>query len=504
MDDVDGKDDKSWNLQMEPSLFSFLRFLEGSYHLFLYPVDVDGMPDRNIHYLEIKRVFNIEDKDLKHRFGKINKYAVYLGVLFIAKLMACILIYGPSDISYIQLMFNNVQSSINLIKDITLFFKTIYIEEYNDNIEVNIDSLFTSYKDFIHLTRILNNYDFYKKYKEIQDIVMTTWCIVFSSTEKEYQKREFFTKPDDTKINYKTTTLDNNYYCNYYKSIFSEDYIGTIIFKSLFRSLKNKGFFIPNENIIDEMIEISINRNTISYMNVFNILKLKNINRSIVIYNDITFDNFKSFFDNDKKFKPYYHDNNKGDTFKLYDIFKIDKLKRSTLIKLDSYFNLYLLFEYIDYFLYITEFNEFTNQEVTDKSNFTTKLQYFTPLLEYYTLRYKQLKKYKLDPIEYKEFYNIGVYLCLLLNTCSPTYKHILNNNELGYIASESAFIEPFFEVLGMDINIFSNIGMTRKVGYHFELAIKYEQNGIEELFDNATEFVEKIMVNTKKIYSIS
>ena len=297
---IDGKGRYSWDLPMTSPIFKILRYLEGSYYLFLYPFYIDGSQTPNTYITKFvvnKLGINLE-KMTVGQYGSRNSYALLVGVIFLKHLMEFIIEYTISDISYLQIIFNSVEDSVKLVNDTLSLFRDIYTQMNPDILEPGL--LFTTTESLIYLEEIINNYNFDDKFDEIQVIIMNTWCRIFTQVNHELYKSTYEFKDKLVLTPFDTGVLDNRYFYNHYLQNFKDDYIPTVIFKSFFDTLRKTGFMIKDS--IDEMDRISEIRDMVSIQNIVNISRIKNFNRCIVFYNDITPSNFRSLLDSDKIF----------------------------------------------------------------------------------------------------------------------------------------------------------------------------------------------------------
>lgn len=488
LDQIDGKGRYSWDLPMESPIFKFLRYLQGSYYLFLYPFRIQNRPNASANTTITKFIISRLNIDIDNiyvdQYGTRNQYALYIGVLFLKNLMECIIEYTPSDISYLQIIFNNsIEDCIKLINETLSLFRIMF-KEMNPGL-IETDLLFTSKKDLEYLDMIIKKYSFNNKFDEIQLIIMNTWCVIFSHVNKEYPEYSFKDTLDFDKMSFNTTRINNRYFYNYYLSNFNDDYLPTIIYKNYFDTLRINGLLIKEVN---ELYKVSNLRDMVSIQNIVNILRLKNFNRCIVLYNDITIQHFESLLSSSSS--SFVVSQNSPNIIKLYDTQKTKN--ENIFVSLGEYLNLYLLFEHIDYFLYRTEFNEFEENDITEniENPEIPKLQYFSPLIFYYG----QNKVVKEEETDYNY---IGLYILLLFLTNSPSYTHILDNDNVRYIKSNSPVVQKFMEIiinrLKIDSKMFSNINMTREIGYHFRLIIVFK-NGTEESSKTIIDFVTKLI----------
>lgn len=509
LNQIDGRGRYSWNLPLTSPIFKFLRYLEGSYYHFLYPLNPYGFTTPNKEVSEnIDEHMEISINPTNGRYGKRNHKALFFGVLFLKNLIECIMLYGPSDITYLQILFNDsVEDCIKLINDTISLFKSMYIDisellkEWYGETNVDTEVSFTTNDDLKHVDTIMKNYNFDDKFDEIQVIIMNTWCRIFTNVNKDYYKNTY---DFNTELTYpfETSSIDNQYFYKYYMETFKSDYLPTLVFKCFFDTLKINGLLIKDTP--DEMDRITKLRNRISRKNIINICSLKNFNRCLVLYDDMGDIDMKKSLSSIQTIKVSVVDDIYREMPELSDQYKI----KNFFSTLREYIELYLLFENIDQFLYDTEFQDLKNGEIDEDTESienpeVMKLQYRSPLIEYYK---NQLPSIREDTQQ--EYYYFGIYILLLFFTNTPSYTHILDENVNKYKKSNSPVIEEFLKFVKsiypeskLDTRIFTNIEMTRKVGYNFGLYIITNEGEI-----NGTTiigFVRQIIINLNNIISI-
>lgn len=510
---IDGKGSYSWDIPMELPLFNCLKYLQLSFLFFLYPTiknDNDATYNFTRQTQEII-LENIEDleyliSDLKDHFDHDNKIGLFYSVLFLKKLMENILIYSESDISYLKIIINDELNCIKLIQQVIQIWKEFFFSsnlEYEKN--VNYDQVFSEGKKHLYILEdVYKNCKFSDFYDKIQVFIMETWYLMIANTDKNFNNDDY-NKDNLFKGNEafsEEKTLNTYYFLKFYEKFYKINTISTRIFNSYMNSLEKVGAVnIKHDKkyLLSELNIITKIRNNVCRNNILNLLRLKNFNRCIVFYSDYMKNDFrnklKETIELDIESNIDFFEFAKYNKFVTTDYRLIKKYT-----EFDLHFYYYLLCEYIDQYLFQTEFDELDynyETEIKETANEIKKLQAYTPLISLYFEKKNSLKGEK----DQKILKYIAIYIYLLMSSNKPSYNHILNNNEYNYNYSKS----NLFNIFENDIKPldFSSININRRIGSHFKLEIKLKdkKNPIEFLVIDL--FVEYIVENIDNIQSI-
>lgn len=537
--DIEGKDSLSWDLPVESTLFNFLYYLELGYYSFIYPLNYKGNGTINsefhkykispslhiqtniLEYLNLKVSIKSYYDDSKYidikRYGYLNPLGSFLGLKFFSNLLKNILKISISNIDLINLLFNDIKSSIKLIQDIRILFinllkDNITIINENDYIKItkpdltNENLLFTQENDINLIDIIINKGIFFNQFEYIKTLLIETWSKIIAKVNSNYfeEKNEEFNLIFNNE--FKTNNINNQYFYNSYLNYNKTTLLNDLIFNNYIESLKQSGIFLPSREVLKESKELSKLRNLISLQNIINIWKLTNINRCIFIYNNKDFNHLKELLNNNQ----YNIVNVSFDCEINYigfdnEDFIISNQRYDFIKEFDKLIYLYLIFEKIDYFLFHTEFNNDvidTNEIEIIEDNLQLKFQNYSGLINYFI----QLNELNSNN---NVFNYIGIYILLLLQSNFPKYKKEFSNNlyEYKFYDYNSTIIEDLKSLIFKNLNIkkdfLKNLNLSRTIGCNFELTIQKNNNEIIQE-TSIYSFIDLILKDYNSIVKIN
>ena len=517
---IDGKSTLSWNLPYETPLFRYLGYLEFSFFCFIFPVNfienneqIDQRFKLNwiIQQSIIEYQNDIDYSKIIERYGLINPYSLIIGLYFLYNLQRLILINGTSDIKYLKTIFGDENTCISIIqkiRDLFIFIfymnKNLILKEldiylnslgelkefknykryYNDESIINNETLFINEDDLIPLDILLSFslLSDQKIYDKIKSLIFELWIIILAQVKPDFYKHDLILDPTIPDIPFipKNHYIDNNYF---YKSFyyFKNNNLSDFLFNNYKLSLIKHGILFDKQDIIKEVSMINKFNNLLSYQNIINICKIKNINRCIIFCNNIKeISNFEDLF---KKNNNLYPLNQKLIFLPWNHMLKsVTSVNESIPIKyinflkkLEELFYKYLILEVVDDFLMISEFKEEEKEEEEEKGGKEIqKLQSYINLIEYY----KQFildNKDDNDMIIYNDILKIGLYIYFLLKTISPTFNIKLssfNKYKHSYSNQFINFKNFIFSLFDYKEDRFDFLIISRNPGNHFERQI--------------------------------
>src|SRR4029079_4564574 len=249
----------------------------------------------------------LDIKDIE-RYSGTNPLGLYIGLHYFYHLYKIILMNGVSDVEYLRSLFGSLKSCIGLIQNIKDLFILLFeinrdqilkdLDKYLDSFGKLKDiesieykkyyehqspksqnNLFTNESDIVILDIIMesSNTNDERIYAKVRSLTMNSWILILSQgTETNNKdKSQMMMMIEEGKYSYNPTSgVINTYYFNHFLKEYN---IYDILFNNYTINFKSNGILLKANDIINEANKIKRISNEISYKNIVNICKIRNI-----------------------------------------------------------------------------------------------------------------------------------------------------------------------------------------------------------------------------------
>ena len=554
MNSIDGDTTLSYQIRLESSLLGGFSYLDSAMLTFFFPLNFKEGDTPIINNEFDQQCYTVhETVKIFHGIKYVknnNNLSIQLSLNFILGIFVG-LIDNNNDTEFLSLMFKEhlgqfLQNIRDLMRKIIFKNASKYddiinrtVDDYEKKLKMNGDKirsrlfmdteLISSRKEhLIIIKEILDIFDLRELHSDIKNFMFETWSMMISNHSKMVELSDLLNekipspgllkKPDyHIDYDYSNTIINSHYFTLLFKNEIKDRStidISLLMFLLHFNYLKRDGIFMKTDAINKTNNTFVQFRDLFSYTNIYTIVNNTPIDRIILFTGTghtkhlnellLTNDNYRTTVYN------HYHDIdilNEND----YNRLNNDVKELIDMIKLD--FHYYLQLEYIDYWLYETDFGKenidsdthYDQLDIQFSDSQSFKLNFYTNQ----RINLKKLLKLVETNHELEDIYMvISIYYGLLLSYYTPVIDHKYTKESESYFNTDSEIKEKLlneylYPYISKDNLVIRNY---RIIG---EPLIKFtydDDNEEETLEDNGNikTFIELLMEKMKEGYIIN